>query len=59
MIKKIWYWIALYLLMMIYQKLAGDSLTDLWPLGVVAGGLAVYQLYQIIKALLTKQNHEH
>ena len=59
MIEKIWPWIALYLLMMIYQKLAGGSLADLWPLGVVAGGLAVYQLYQIIKTLLTKQNHEH
>ncbi|NTB86845.1 hypothetical protein [Agrobacterium tumefaciens] len=59
MIEKIWPWIALYLLMMIYQKLAGGSLTDLWPLGVVACGLAVYQLYHIIKTLLTKQNQEH
>lgn len=59
MIEKIWPWIALYLLMMIYQKLSGGSLIDLWPLGIIAGAVAAYQLYQIIRTLFTKQNHEH
>ncbi|AQS61708.1 hypothetical protein AGRHK599_LOCUS1295 [Rhizobium rhizogenes] len=59
MIEKIFPWIAIYLLMMIYQKLSGGSLIDLWPLGVLAGAIAAYQLYQIIRTLFTKQKSGH